>query len=123
VITTSLISHASKILLYVINERLKTFLHSQVSQEKAGFVPDRGTREQILNLLQIIEKGREFNITIHICFIDFRKDFDRVRWNKVWIILQEMGVPLHLITVIKNLYKKATGKIRVNQMLCNEFYP
>jgi hypothetical protein len=121
--TISLISHASKILLYVTNERLKTFLQSQISQEQAGFVPGRGTREQILNLRQIIEKGREFNITIYICFIDFRKAFDRVRRDKLWIVLHDIGVPPHLITVIKNLYIKTTGTVRANQIFSNEFHP
>jgi len=105
-----------------INERLKTFLQSQISQEKAGFVPGRGTREQILNLWQIIEKGLEFNITMYISSIDFRKAFGRVRWGKLWIVLHDMGVPLHLITLIKNLYMKSAGTVRVNQIISNEFY-
>jgi hypothetical protein len=103
--------------------KLKTFLQSQISQEQAGFVPGRETREEILNLQQIIEKGQEFNITIYICFIDFRKTFDRVRWDKLWIVLHEMGVLLHLITLIKNLYIKSIGTVRMNHILSNEFYP
>jgi hypothetical protein len=105
-----------------INERLKTFLQSQISQEKAGFVPGRGTGEQILNLWQIIEKGLEFNITMYISSIDFRKAFCRVRWDKLWIVLHDMGVPLHLITLIKNLYIKSTRTVRVNQKFSNKFY-
>jgi hypothetical protein len=104
------------------NQRLKTFLQSQTSQEKAVFFLGRGTREQILNLRRIIETCREFNITIYLCFIDFRKAFDRVKWSKLWIVLHDMGVPLHLITLIKNLYMKSTRTVRVNQIFSNEFY-
>lgn len=75
----ALISHASKVLLHIINTRLQAFLNPEIAPEQAGFIRGRGTREQILILRQIIEKCREFNIPLYICFVDFRKAFDTVK--------------------------------------------
>ncbi|KAK9871609.1 hypothetical protein WA026_012988 [Henosepilachna vigintioctopunctata] len=119
--TIALIPHASKILLTIINERLKSFLLPQISDEQTGFIPGKGTREQILNLRQIIEKSREYNIGMYLCFIDYSKAFDRVKWNKLWTILLEMGTPPHLIHLVKRLYENNNAKIRANNTLSSNF--
>ncbi|KAA5650649.1 reverse transcriptase family protein, partial [Pseudomonas aeruginosa] len=95
----SLISHASKAMLHIINTRLSAYLSREIAPEQAGFVKGRGTREQILILRQIIEKAREFDSTLYICFVDFCKAFDTVIWTHLWKILAEMGVPPHLINL------------------------
>lgn len=64
----ALISHASKVLLHVINTRLQAFLNPEIAIEQAGFVKGQGTREQILILRQIIEKSREFSISVSSTF-------------------------------------------------------
>ncbi|CAG7733625.1 unnamed protein product, partial [Allacma fusca] len=104
--TIALIPHASKVMLRIINNRVKAYLHRQIPPEQAGFMPGRGTREQILNIRQIIKKFREFNIPAVLCFIDYAKAFDCVNWIKLYEILREMGVPEHLIELIKSLYDK-----------------
>ncbi|KAL0901105.1 hypothetical protein ABMA27_006427 [Loxostege sticticalis] len=76
----ALITHASKIMLHIINERLKAYLSREIAPEQAGFVKVKGTREQILIVRQIIEKAREFNKQTYICFVDFSKTFDSVKW-------------------------------------------
>lgn len=96
-------------MLQVIHERLKSYLLPEIPQEQAGFVPGRGTREQILNVRQIIEKSREYNTKIYICFIDYSKAFDCVQWERMWQYLSEVGTPSHLITLIKNLYENNIG--------------
>ena len=63
----------------------------------------RGTRDQIANILWIIEKAREFQKNIYFCFIDYAKAFDYVDHNKLWKILQEMGIPDHLACLLRNL--------------------
>ena len=63
---------------------------------QAGFRKGRGTRDQIANIRWIIEKGREFQNNIYLCFIDYAKAFDGVDHHKLWIILQEMGIPPYL---------------------------
>ena len=70
----------------------------------AGFRKGRGTRDQIANIHWIMEKAREFQKNIYFCFIDYAKAFDCVDHNKLWKILQEMGIPDHLTCLLRNLY-------------------
>ena len=70
--------------------------------EKAEERPD--TRDQTANIHWIIEKAREFQENIYFCFIDYAKAFDCVDHNKLWKILQAMGIPNHLISLLRNLY-------------------
>ena len=70
---------------------------------KAGFRKGRGTRDQIAKIFWIIEKAREFQRNIYFCFIDYCKAFDCVDHNKLWKILQEMGIPDHLTCLLRNL--------------------
>ena len=71
---------------------------------QAGFRKGRGTRDQIANIHLIIEKAREFQKHIYLCFIDYSKDFDCVDHNKLWKILKEMGISDHLTCLLRNLY-------------------
>ena len=71
---------------------------------QAGFRKGRGTRDQIANICWIIEKAREFQKKIYFCFIDCAKAFDYVDHNKLWKILQEMGIADHLTCLLRNLY-------------------
>ena len=64
----------------------------------------KGTRDQIANICWIIEKAREFQKKIYFCFIDYAKAFDCVEHNKPWKLLKEMGIPDHLICLLRNLY-------------------
>ena len=68
---------------------------------QAGFRKGRGTRDQIANICWIIEKVRE--LTIYFCFINYAKAFDCVDHDKLWKILQEMGIPDHLTCLLKSL--------------------
>lgn len=110
--TIALIPHASKVMLKVLNSRLKAFLERQIPPEQAGFVPGRGTREQILNVRQIVEKSREFNVPVVLCFVDYMKAFDCVRWESLYGILQEMGVPKHLADMVRSLYEESEAVVR-----------
>ena len=69
-----------------------------------GFRKGRGTRGHIANIHWIIEKAREFQKNIYFCFIDYAKAFDCVDHNKLWKILQEIGIPDHLSCLLRNLY-------------------
>ena len=71
---------------------------------EAGFRKGRGTRDQVANIRWIREKAREFQKNIYFCFIDYAKAFDGVDHNKLWKILQEMGIPDHLTCLLKYLY-------------------
>lgn len=119
--TISLISHASKILLQIILARLRPFLDRQIPQEQAGFVKGKGAREQILNIRQMIEKSREFQIPMVVCFLDYHKAFDCVNWRHLWNILAEMGTPGHLVILIKNLYESNSARIRLDNLYSTSF--
>ena len=69
---------------------------------QAGFRKGRGTRDQIANILWIMEKAREFQKNIYFCFIDFAKAFDCVDHNQLWKILKEMGIPENLTCLLRN---------------------
>ena len=88
--TTALISHASKVLLKILQARLQQYVNRELPDIPAGFRKGRGTREQIANICWIIEKAREFQ-NIYFCFIDYAKAFDYVDHNKLLKILKEMG--------------------------------
>ena len=85
-------------------------MNCELPDVQAGFRKDRGTRDQIANIRWIIEKAREFQKNIHFCFIDYIKAFDYVDHNKLWKILQEMGIPDHLICLLRNLYAGQEAK-------------
>ncbi|KAL0812036.1 hypothetical protein ABMA28_009430 [Loxostege sticticalis] len=119
----ALISHASKIILHILNERLKSYLSKEVAPEQAGFVKGKGTREQILIVRQIIEKSREFNKPTYICFVDFSKAFDSVKWPVLWKTLTDMGTPKHLIHLLRRLYEQGTASVRTDDVLSNNFHP
>lgn len=113
----ALLSHASKVMLHIIQERLRPFLSPQISDEQTGFVRGKGTREHILNLRQLIEKVREYNVPMYICFIDYSKAFDSVKWSWLWRILDEMGVPKHLTYIVSQLYKNSSATVRIDQTM------
>ena len=71
---------------------------------QTGFRKSRGTRDQIDNICWVIEKAREFQKNIYFCFTDYAKALDCVDHNKLWKILKEMGIPDHLICLLRNLY-------------------
>ena len=88
--TIVLISHASKIMLKILQARLQQYVNLELPDVQAGFSKGRGTRDQIANICWIIEKSRE--VQKNICFIDYAKAFDCVDHNKLWKILKQMGI-------------------------------
>ena len=99
-----LISQASKVMLKILQARLQQYVNHEIPDVQASFRKGRGTRDQIANIHWIIKKSREFQKNIYLCFIDYAKAFDCVDCNKLWKILQEMGIPDHLICLLRNLY-------------------
>ena len=86
-------SHASKVMLKILQARLLQYVNHELPDVEAGFRKGRGTRDKIANICWIMEKGRKFQKNIYFCFIDYAKAFDCVDHNKLWKILQEMGIP------------------------------
>ena len=77
-----------------------------------GFRKGRGTKDQIANILWIMEKAREFQKNIYFCFIDYAKAFDCVDHNKLWKILKEMGISDHPTCLLRNLYAGQEATVR-----------
>ena len=108
--TISLISHASKVMLKILQARLQRYSNCELPDVQTGFRKGRGTRDQIANICWIIEKAWEFQK--NICFIDYAKAFDCVDHNKLWKILKEMGISDHLTCLLRNLYAGQEATIR-----------
>ena len=79
---------------------------------QAGFRKGRGTRDQIANICWVTEKAREFQKNTYFCFIDYVKAFDFVDHDELWKILKEMGIPDHLICLLRNLYAGQEATVR-----------
>ena len=99
-------------MLKILQARLQQYVNHELSDIQADFRKSRGTRDQIPNIHWIMEKAREFQKNICFCFIDFAKAFDSVDHNKLWEILQEMGIPDHLTCLLRNLYAGQEAIVR-----------
>ena len=91
-LTIALTSHASKVMLKILQVRLQQYVNHELPDAQAGFRKVKGTRDQMANIHWIIKKAREFQKSIYFCFIDYAKDFDCVDHNKLWKILKEIGI-------------------------------
>ena len=87
-------------------------MNCELLDVQASFRKGRGTRNQIANIRWIMEKAREFQKNIYICFIDYAKALDCVDHNKLWKILQEMGIPGHLACLLRNLYEGQEATVK-----------
>ena len=110
--TISLISHASKIMLKVLTRRLEQKASYFIGKTQFGFRKGCGTREAIAVMRILCERRLEFNEELFICFVDFEKAFDRVRWTKLLEILEKIGVDWRDRRLIRNLYMKQTAVVR-----------
>ena len=110
--TSTLISHASMVMLKILQARLQQFMYQELPDVQTGFMKGRGTRDQIANIHGLIQKAMEFQRNIHFCFIDYMEPFDCVDHNKLWKILKEMGLPDHFTCLLKNLYVGQEATVR-----------
>ena len=110
--TIALLSHTSKILLKIIQKRLEPYMEELVSENQAGFRKGRGTRDHIANLRWIMETSREYQKKLYMCFIDYSKAFDCVDHHILWRVLEEMGIPVHIIMLLKTLYENQEATVR-----------
>ena len=103
-----LISHASKVILKMLQVRFQQYINWKLPDVQVGFIKGRVIRDQLPTdlcfLCWIIEKARQFQKNIYLCFIDYAKVFDCVDYNKLWKILKEIWIPDHLTCHLRNLY-------------------
>ena len=113
--TIALISHASQVMLKVLQARLQQYMNRELPDVQAVFRKGRGTRDQIANIHWITGKAREFQKNICFCFIDYAKAFDCEDHNKLWKILRETGISDHLTCLLRNLYAGQKATVRTGQ--------
>ena len=100
---------------------LQQYVNHELPDVQAGFRKGRGTRDQIANMCWIIEKARALQKNIYFCIIDYAKAFDCVDDNKLWKILQEMGIPDHLTCLLRNLYAGQEATVRTQHRTAHWF--
>ena len=110
--TFAIISPASKVMLKILQVKLQQYVNCEIPDVQAGFRKGRGTRDQIANICWNIKKAREFQKNIYFHFIDYTKAFDCVDQNKLWKILNEMGMPDSLTCLMRNVYTGQEATIR-----------
>ena len=120
---TTLILHASKIMLKILQARLQQYVNQELPDVQAGFRKGRRIRDQIANIRWIIEKAREFQKTIYFCFIDYAKAFDCVDHNKLWKIIKEIGIPDQQTCLLRNLHAGQEATVRTGHGTTNRLVP
>ena len=99
-------------MLKILQARLQQYMNHELPNFQGGFRKSRGTRDQMANICWIIEKAREFQKNIYFCFIDCAKAVDCVDHNKMWKILNDVGIPDHLTCLLRNLYEGQEATVR-----------
>jgi len=117
------VPHTSKVMLKILQARLQQYMSHEILDVQAGFRKGRETRDQIANIRWITEKAREFQKKkkIYFCFIDYAKVFDCVNHNKLWKILEEMGIPDHLTCLLRNLNAGQEAEVRTGHGTTDRF--
>ena len=108
----ALISHASKVMLKILQARLQQYVNHELPDVQAGFRKGRGTRDQKPTSTGSSKKKESSRKNIYFCFIDYAKAFDCVDHNKVWKILKEIEIPDHLTCLLRNLYAGQEATVR-----------
>ena len=110
--TIAFISHASKVMLKILQVRLQQYMNQELPDIQAGFRKGRGTSDQIANIHWMTEKARECQKNTYFCFIDYANAFDCVDHKKLWKILKEMEILDHLTCLLRNLYAGQEATVR-----------
>ena len=108
-------------MLKILQARLQQYSNHELPDVQSDFRKGRGTRDQIANILWIIEKAREFQKDIYFCFIDYAKAFDCVDHNILWKVLKEMGIPDHLTCLFIYLYAGEEATVRIGYGITDWF--
>ena len=105
-------------MLKILQAGLQEYMDQELLDVQAGFRNGRGTRDQVANICWIIEKTK-FQKNIYFCCIDYAKTFDYVDHNKLWNILQEMGIPDYLLCLLRKLYASQEATVRTGHGTTN----
>jgi len=112
--TISLIPHVTKILLRIITKRIEGRIEDYISRTQFGFRKGVGTRDAIGVMRMVIERSLENGNEVYVCFVDFEKAFDRVKWAKLMEVIKKVGVDWRDRRMLAELYTKQEVLVRVN---------
>ncbi|KAI5746584.1 hypothetical protein M8J77_005190 [Diaphorina citri] len=99
-----------------IDKRLR--METNISEEQFGFMPGRSTTDAIFALRQLLEKHLEKEKSLSMVFIDLEKAYDRVPREEIWRCLREKGTPEKYVSIVRDMYERATTKIGSSVFLC-----
>ncbi|CAF1351176.1 unnamed protein product [Rotaria magnacalcarata] len=117
----SLLVVASKIFTRVILNRIQLLIDKQLLEEQAGFRTNRSTIDQVFILKMVMEKTREFNKSLHMCFIDIQKAYDSINRDLLWKICRQYGLTEKTVQMLKLVYKNTRAQVRINGELSEVF--
>ena len=112
-----------KVMLKILQAKVQNYVNHELPDVQAGFRKGKETRDQIANIHWIIKKAREVQKNIYFCFIDYAKAFDYMDYNKLWKILQEMGISDQLTWLLRNLYAGQEATVRTGHGKTDWFQP
>ena len=110
----ALIPHTSTVILKILQARLQQYMNHELPDVRAGFRKGRGTRDQIANICWIIEKAREFQKAFTFALLAMLKPLT-VWITTDWKILKEMGIPVHLTCLLRNLFSGQDATVRTGR--------
>ena len=119
--TISLMSHITKLLLKVKEQRIVKKIDNEVSRLQSGFRTGSGTREGIFNIRTVCEQAIDLGKDVYICFIDYTKAFDRVKHSKIIECLSEIGIDNKDMQIITKMYWEQTAVVRTEHGITEEF--
>ena len=119
--TISLMSHVTKLLIKLMQQRMVNKIDKEVSRLQSGFRPGTGTRERIFNLCTTCERATDVQKDVYICFIDYTKPLDRVKHFKIMECLSEFGIDDKDLQIISKLYWEQTASVRTESAMTSEF--
>ena len=115
----SLISHASKLMLKILQARLQQYVNHELPDVQDGFRKAEEPEIEFPTSVVSLKKQESSRKNTYFCFTDYSKAFDCVDHNKLWKILQEMGIPDHLTCLLRNLYAGQEETIRTGHGTMN----
>lgn len=117
----TLLNTAYKVFANILHQRLQTYAEEIIGEYQAGFRGDRATTDQIFAIRQILEKCREFNITTHHLFVDFKAAYDSITRSALWRVMEQFGIPRKLIDLAKMTMSSISSRVRIRNQLSEAF--
>ena len=117
----SLLSVAGKVLIMILEKRMRELIEPQLAEGQCGFRRGRGTVDQIFVTRMISEMAVQHRVVLHASFVDLSKAFDSVPRDKMWDMLRQLGIPDKLIRLVQELYRDLQARVRAEDGLSEAF--